>query len=313
MLLTTYHKKSTLALAVCFFLLSLVVAGNASASPSPERHDGLHHQILLKSRFSSARRRDDTKVLVDTRVIKSMEMLLDHLLEEAVEDKIGKEDSSTDELLTFSKALPVGNLFEIVKPWTLLARDQQEVVFNEIARMNANNVSGAVVECGVWAGGSSMIMLYSQIRSGSTDRNFWLYDTYEGHVAPDVAKDGERDYNEWNSVVNEEAEFVVGTFLLSIDRKCVVFFFLKNIKGSQGERARWFNCQSGAGTYLTFSTKKEGSTCLRRRRRHRGRRIAVSFAIYSYCLRARRPLTTPSSFFFPHTPQMGIRSLGPCS
>jgi hypothetical protein len=229
MLFTIGHRKSTFALAVCI-LLSAYVGGTASAFPSSEHRNGLRRHRPL-----TAGLRDDTKALVDMRLIEGMELLLDHVRNEAAENNVGKDESATEDVLTFSRALPAGNLYEIVKPWTMVARDQQEVVFNEIARLNENNISGAVVECGVWAGGSSMIMLYSQIRSGSTDRNFWLYDTYEGHVAPDVAKDGAGEYNAWKAVVDgEEKSAVVGTFLLSIDKKCVFFVCFEDCRGLRG-------------------------------------------------------------------------------
>lgn len=136
------------------------------------------------------------------------------------------EDTSLDELVNFSKALTIDAAYEIVKPWTLVSREHQEFIYNEITRMNANNVSGAVVECGVWSGGASMMMMYSQIRSGSTKRHFWLYDTYEGHVAPDVNKDGESHYNNWKAVAHgDDKNLVYGHTVLAVDNKCVFVFF----------------------------------------------------------------------------------------
>lgn len=45
-------------------------------------------------------------------------------------------------------------------------------------------IDGAIVECGVWRGGSSMAMALASIQRGDTSREFYLFDTYEGMSAP---------------------------------------------------------------------------------------------------------------------------------
>ena len=45
-------------------------------------------------------------------------------------------------------------------------------------------VPGAIVECGVWRGGSSMLAAMTLARCGDTSRALWLYDTYEGMSEP---------------------------------------------------------------------------------------------------------------------------------
>ena len=47
-----------------------------------------------------------------------------------------------------------------------------------------HDIPGAIVECGVWRGGSSMAAMLTALDLGSTDREFWLYDTYEGMTPP---------------------------------------------------------------------------------------------------------------------------------
>jgi hypothetical protein len=41
-------------------------------------------------------------------------------------------------------------------------------------------ISGHVVECGVWKGGSAMIAALALLQFGIEDRDFYLYDTFEG-------------------------------------------------------------------------------------------------------------------------------------
>jgi len=52
----------------------------------------------------------------------------------------------------------------------------------------ASGLPGSVVECGVWKGGSSMMMMLTLAARGVRDRDFFLYDTFEGMVEP-----GQRD------------------------------------------------------------------------------------------------------------------------
>ena len=43
---------------------------------------------------------------------------------------------------------------------------------------------GEFVECGVWAGGSAMMIAEVLIKRGIKDKKIYLYDTYEGMVEP---------------------------------------------------------------------------------------------------------------------------------
>jgi len=47
------------------------------------------------------------------------------------------------------------------------------------------NIPGDMVECGVWKGGSIMAMALKLIELADTNRNLYLYDTFEGMPAPE--------------------------------------------------------------------------------------------------------------------------------
>ena len=56
-----------------------------------------------------------------------------------------------------------------------------------------NRIEGAMVECGVWRGGSTMIAAYGLLELGDTSRDLYLFDTFEGMSPPtdrDVMFDG---------------------------------------------------------------------------------------------------------------------------
>src|SRR5215510_3062393 len=56
-----------------------------------------------------------------------------------------------------------------------------------------NKIDGAVVECGVWRGGSVMLAAYTLLELGDISRDLFLFDTFEGMAPPsekDVMFDG---------------------------------------------------------------------------------------------------------------------------
>lgn len=46
------------------------------------------------------------------------------------------------------------------------------------------NIPGAFAECGVWRGGSVLAMILTLQELGTSDRDIYLYDTFEGMTAP---------------------------------------------------------------------------------------------------------------------------------
>lgn len=53
-----------------------------------------------------------------------------------------------------------------------------------------NGISGSIVECGVWKGGSIMAIAAKLLQLGRTDVDLYLFDTFEGMPAPeDVDRD----------------------------------------------------------------------------------------------------------------------------
>ena len=47
-----------------------------------------------------------------------------------------------------------------------------------------NQVPGDFAECGVWRGGSVLLIAHTLLRLGNTDRTLWLYDTFDGMPPP---------------------------------------------------------------------------------------------------------------------------------
>jgi O-methyltransferase len=79
------------------------------------------------------------------------------------------------------------NAYYLSKPYTMTSLDRMYAAYNAAQYVEKNNIEGSIVECGVWRGGSAMIMAMKLMQMKSTHRNFYLYDTYQGMTEPSKA------------------------------------------------------------------------------------------------------------------------------
>lgn len=80
-----------------------------------------------------------------------------------------------------------------VRPFTMTPPEVTLNAMRAVSAVEAHNIDGAIVECGVWRGGVSMAMLL-QLRKIGGRRNVFLYDTFDGMSEPtkeDVSPTGE--------------------------------------------------------------------------------------------------------------------------
>jgi O-methyltransferase len=78
-------------------------------------------------------------------------------------------------------------IFDKVAPYTMTARDGLETtyaLFQAVKYICKNNIPGDVVECGVWRGGSMMLVAYALDYFGDPSRDLYLYDTFAGMTEP---------------------------------------------------------------------------------------------------------------------------------
>lgn len=69
-------------------------------------------------------------------------------------------------------------------PYTMTSTERLYALINAIRYICAHKVPGALVECGVWRGGSMVAAARTLIECGCTDRDLYLFDTYEGMPRP---------------------------------------------------------------------------------------------------------------------------------
>ncbi|MBL4885251.1 MAG: class I SAM-dependent methyltransferase [Planctomycetaceae bacterium] len=75
-------------------------------------------------------------------------------------------------------------IIEQVQPNTLLSSDRIYAFMEATRHVVQNNIPGSIVECGVWKGGAVMSSLLTLIHLEATDRQVYLYDTFEGMPKP---------------------------------------------------------------------------------------------------------------------------------
>jgi O-methyltransferase len=75
-----------------------------------------------------------------------------------------------------------------ITPYTMTLHDGLETpygLFQAVKYIVENKIAGDFVECGVWRGGSMMLIAYALQHFGDTSRQLHLYDTYAGMTEPD--------------------------------------------------------------------------------------------------------------------------------
>jgi hypothetical protein len=78
----------------------------------------------------------------------------------------------------------VVDIFNRVKPYTMTSPERVFALCDAVRYVAAAGIEGAVVECGVWRGGSSMAAALRVRELGAADRDLCLFDTFEGMSAP---------------------------------------------------------------------------------------------------------------------------------
>jgi O-methyltransferase len=109
------------------------------------------------------------------------------------------------------KSLPIDfdevhrNIYLKVKDNTMTSPERIYSLIEAVRYISGNRIPGAIVECGVWKGGSMMAVAETLQSLGDNSRQLFLYDTFEGMSEP-----GEMDKTwagdpAWN-LLNKDAD-----------------------------------------------------------------------------------------------------------
>ncbi len=106
---------------------------------------------------------------------------------------------------------------QAVAPYTLTGPERVAALVEAVRYVVAAEVPGALVECGVWRGGSALAVLRTLVEMGADTRDVWLYDTFTTMPSPtdrDVdlfgvpAKDYHAKYDADPSVLDPSYEYL---------------------------------------------------------------------------------------------------------
>lgn len=76
------------------------------------------------------------------------------------------------------------SIYETCRQQTMTSIERMYALYQATCYVVDRNVPGDLVECGVWRGGSVMLIAATLLRRGCTDRTIWLYDTFSGMTEP---------------------------------------------------------------------------------------------------------------------------------
>jgi len=74
--------------------------------------------------------------------------------------------------------------YKAVAPFTMTTPERVQSLVAATQHLVTAHVTGAIVECGVWKGGSMMAIARTLLELGVTDRDLYLFDTFEGMTEP---------------------------------------------------------------------------------------------------------------------------------
>jgi hypothetical protein len=102
---------------------------------------------------------------------------------------VGKLENKTEEFPKDMEA-EFKAIYEKSQNCTMTSLERMYALYQAVKYVTQAGVPGDFVECGVWKGGSSMLMAYTLLSQNEIGRKIYLYDTFTGMPKP-TAKDKE--------------------------------------------------------------------------------------------------------------------------
>lgn len=75
-------------------------------------------------------------------------------------------------------------IYEKCKAYTMTSKERMYALYKSVEHIVRAGIPGDFVECGVWKGGSAMLIVYALRKLMVTNRKIYLYDTFEGMPEP---------------------------------------------------------------------------------------------------------------------------------
>jgi O-methyltransferase len=133
-------------------------------------------------------------------------------------------------------------MFTVKPRYTMVTNTNLLTLYRLVQRLNSLDVSGDIVECGVWNGGSAAILGLANLATDESRRNrkIWLFDSFQG-VPPATERDGSverRSYFEgWNKGDVDKVKQVFTKLGVPLDQvKIVSGWFNETLKTADVEQ-----------------------------------------------------------------------------
>lgn len=75
-------------------------------------------------------------------------------------------------------------IIRAVRPYTMTSHEKLYALIQATRHVCRSGIPGAIVECGVWRGGSMQAVARTLLEQGDLDRDLFLFDTFEGMPPP---------------------------------------------------------------------------------------------------------------------------------
>lgn len=94
---------------------------------------------------------------------------------------IRKKQKITPDINSDKKFL---KLYKLCKNFTMTSKERMYALYKSVNYIIQSKIPGDFVECGVWKGGSTMLIAFILREMNIKDRKIYLYDTFEGMTKP---------------------------------------------------------------------------------------------------------------------------------
>ena len=95
-----------------------------------------------------------------------------------------KEEVVAQQIPVDIKEAAFEKLYNLCKPFTMTSTERMYSLYKAVNYILENNIPGDFVECGVWKGGSALLIAQMLSDKNIVNRKVILYDTYEGMSEP---------------------------------------------------------------------------------------------------------------------------------
>jgi hypothetical protein len=95
-----------------------------------------------------------------------------------------RDPAATDLALPRDFDAGMVKLIDRVRPFTMTSPERVKALWDAVLYVVRAQIPGSIVECGVWRGGSMMVAALALQSDRETDRDLYLFDTFQGMVEP---------------------------------------------------------------------------------------------------------------------------------